>query len=113
MKPVAIRKTPSQTLSVTWEDRHTTDLPLKFLRDECPCAGCKGETLLLGKRFAPASLPVFQPGMYDLAKLEQVGNYGIQAWWKDGHDTGIYTWDYLLLLEEQLRTSDEETGGVT
>ena len=37
-------------------------------------------------------------GMYDLAGVEPVGSYAIQISWKDGHRTGIYTWEYLALL---------------
>lgn len=112
MKPTQIKKTPNQSLLFTWEDRHTAEFPLKFLRDECPCAGCKGETLLLGKFAPPARLPILQPGMYELRRLEPVGNYALQAAWGDGHDTGIYTWDYLLELEARIRAHPSgEDGG--
>ncbi|NCQ19400.1 MAG: DUF971 domain-containing protein, partial [Ignavibacteria bacterium] len=38
------------------------------------------------------------PDMYTLKNLKMVGEYAIQIWWKDGHDTGIYTWEYLKKL---------------
>jgi DUF971 family protein len=112
VKPTKIKKTPNHSLLFTWEDHHTAEFPLKLLRDECPCAGCKGETLLLGKHMAPARLPILQPGMYELRRLEPVGNYALQAAWGDGHDTGIYTWEYLLELEKQIPApSAGEKGG--
>src|SRR5512135_2385659 len=102
MQPVQIKKTREGALAITWSDGHRIEFPMKFLRDGCPCAHCKGETLLLGKSYRPLQLPIFTPGMFDLKKVEQVGNYAIQLAWGDGHDTGIYSWDYLRQLERDL-----------
>jgi DUF971 family protein len=102
MRPLQIKlDLESKELRITWDDGHISVLPLKFLRDECPCAGCKGE-VLFGKVYKPAPLSVFQEGMYELAALKPVGQYAIQAFWKDGHDTGIYSWEYLKALEEAI-----------
>jgi DUF971 family protein len=40
-------------------------------------------------------IKTFKEGMNDLVALQPVGNYGLQATWKDSHDTGIYTWEML------------------
>ncbi len=37
-------------------------------------------------------------GRYTLAAMQQVGSYAVQLQWADGHNTGIYTWEYLLAL---------------
>jgi DUF971 family protein len=34
----------------------------------------------------------------ELERLELIGNYALQLFWKDGHSFGIYPWDYLLEL---------------
>lgn len=47
------------------------------------------------------------PGMNDIAALTPVGNYGIQASWKDGHDTGIYSFDMLRSIFETKRLSKQ------
>jgi DUF971 family protein len=100
MRPLQIKvDSPSKELHIRWEDGHLSIISLKTLRDECPCAGCKGE-VLFGKVYKPAPLSVFQEGMYELAGLKPVGQYAIQAIWKDGHDTGIYSWEYLQALSE-------------
>ncbi len=68
--------------------------------------------MLLGKHYQPVKLQIFQEGMYDLNKLELVGNYAMQVRWGDGHDTGIYSWEYLQQLEETLQdisTKGDET----
>jgi DUF971 family protein len=103
-----------QVLRVEWDDRHTSIFPLSYLRDECPCAACKGENLF-GTVYRPPALKMFQVGMYDLESLSPMGHYGVQAKWKDGHDTGIYSWDYLRMVcpceecEKRFRTAPPET----
>ncbi len=99
-RPTAIKRS-GEVLNLTWSDGHTSSIPIKVLRDECPCAGCKGETIL-GTHYPPP-LKIFQEGMYELTKLVPIGQYAIQAYWRDGHDTGIYSWEYLLALEEHLK----------
>lgn len=47
------------------------------------------ETLQTGKR------------LVELTGLEPVGNYAVQPRFSDGHDTGIFTWDYLYFLGAQ------------
>ncbi len=85
-------------LSIKWDDGHNTVISLKTLRDQCPCAGCRGETVLL-KTYEPAKQPDL-PGKYTLAGIQQVGHYAVQISWKDGHSTGIYTWEILRDLCE-------------
>lgn len=97
MRAISIKKQPDGQLLVNWDDGHSSLYSLPYLRTECPCAGCKGE-VLFGKVYRPASLPVFTPGMNEIQSMSPVGQYGIQTKWKDGHDTGIYSWDYLRLI---------------
>ncbi|MDB5033433.1 MAG: hypothetical protein JWQ98_674 [Chlorobi bacterium] len=95
--PTKIQQSSPTALTFTWPDSSECTLTLKRLRDECPCAGCKGENIL-GKVYQPLMLPTFTPGMYEVAAIVPVGSYGIQFTWKDRHDTGIYSWEYLHLL---------------
>lgn len=94
-------------LFVEWSDGIHTTILLEKLRDECPCAMCKGEQIM-GQQVS-LGMKMFAPGMNELEKLVPVGNYGIQASWRDGHVTGIYSWKllhqittYNTLSEEQL-----------
>ena len=91
-----VKRTETGSLCFDWNDGQQSEIPLKKLRDECPCAGCKGETVLFES--APPKLPIFVPGMYDLKKIEIVGNYSLQPTWGDGHQTGLYSFDYLKKL---------------
>lgn len=83
-----------------------TTISLRALRDNCPCAVCKGETIM-GTTYS-FGLQVMKPGMYDLEGLTPTGNYGIQVSWVDGHSTGIYTWEILNLLCQQHQLSEED-----
>lgn len=97
MNLAKLKRHGENALALTWSDGQTTYITLQKLRDECPCANCKGETVLF-ESYQPAKLPVFVPGMYDLKKVEVVGNYSIQPHWGDGHQTGLYTFDYLRAI---------------
>ncbi len=65
-----------------------------WLRKNCPCAACKGEKVLLHEYAPVNNLPETTEG-FILENVQTVGNYAIQLFWKDGHNTGIYTWEYL------------------
>jgi DUF971 family protein len=102
MRPTQIkRRKEANELAIIWDSGHVSVFPIPFLRQECPCAACKGE-VLFGKVYKPAPLAVFAEGMYDLKDIKPIGQYAIQAVWGDGHDTGIYSWEYLLQLEQAL-----------
>jgi DUF971 family protein len=98
MTPKQIKIVDKTKLFIKWNDDSETEISLKYLRDECPCANCKGETILF-KTYRPEKRTEEIPGMYKVKNIETVGGYAIQVTWKDGHNTGIYSWDYLKKLE--------------
>ncbi len=104
MKPLQIKLVDKSFLSIKWDENSESKIGLKYLRDECPCANCKGETILL-KTYRPPKPRIFNPEMYKIQNIQTVGGYAIQLSWKDGHNTGIYSWEYLKKLAE-----DEATG---
>jgi DUF971 family protein len=99
VNPKSIKVKDKKTLKIVWEDDSKSLLSLKYMRDQCPCATCKGETVLL-KTFRPPAKTIITPEMYIIKNIETVGGYAIQITWADGHNTGIYSWDYLKELEE-------------
>lgn len=98
MTPKQIKVADKENLLIRWEDDSETILNLKYMRDECPCASCKGETILL-RTYRPPKLQMYSPDMYKIKNIEIVGGYAIQITWKDGHNTGIYSWEYIRQLE--------------
>jgi DUF971 family protein len=90
--------TKAESLTITWDNGHIGRTSLHSLRDNCPCAGCQGETVLL-RSYAPMPAPEM-PGKYKLVGATQVGSYALALSWADGHQTGIYSWENLRSLCE-------------
>ena len=107
MKPKQIKILDKDKLFLKWDNNSTTTISLKYLRDECPCAGCKGETILF-KTFRPPQPTMFSLEMYKIKNIEVVGDYAIQIAWKDGHNTGIYSWDYIISLEAAEKENQQQ-----
>ncbi len=77
----------SKVLELAYQDK-TYHLPFEFLRVWSPSAEVRGhgvgqETLQTGKRDVLINT------------IEQVGHYAIKPVFSDGHDSGIFSWDYL------------------
>ncbi len=99
MIPKQIKIRQKEFLFIKWDDDSESLISLKYLRNECPCAGCKGETVLF-KTYIPPKKTSFNENMFKIKDIQQVGNYAIQILWSDGHNTGIYNWEYLKQLEK-------------
>lgn len=95
--PTQIKKIDNTALRVQWSDGKVSEIALTKLRDECPCANCKGESVMF-ESYIPIKTPFKAAGYYEIDRIEVMGNYAISIKWKDGHDTGIYTWDILRKL---------------
>jgi len=84
-------RSASRVLEVAFSDGRRFSFPFEFLRVFSPSAEVRGhgpgqETLQVGKRDVT------------ILGLEPVGHYAIQPSFSDGHDTGLYSWDYLYEL---------------
>ena len=84
----------SRALEISFSDGATFRIPFELMRVYSPSAEVQGhgpgqETLQTGKR------------LVDLTGLEPVGNYAVQPGFSDGHDSGIFSWDYLYFLGSQ------------
>ncbi len=84
-------------LAIKWDDGSETYIPLEALRRACPCAGCQGERDVLGHLHkGPAT--ALTPASFQLSRVVPVGGYGVQPHWADGHNTGLFTFEYLRAL---------------
>lgn len=93
-RPVDIVLAPSSELLVTWEDGSSSVFDPVTLRRICPCARCRELRAEAAKAPPKGGLRMAQgppPAEVEIAELRYVGNYGLLLVWKDGHDTGIYT----------------------
>ncbi len=102
IQPAKIRvdKTGGTGMSIDWQDGHRSSWNFAWLRAACPCATCheereKEDRLPGVAKAKPASLlPMFEapPRPVDVTP---VGKYAIRFKWNDGHEAGLYSWDYL------------------
>ena len=99
--PRKIKLNGQEFLTIEWDNGKVIDYPLKFLRDESPDAGNKGETILW-KHYAPPPKGPAKPGKYEIDTIKKVGNYAINIVWKDGENAGIYSWEILERFAELL-----------
>ncbi len=95
LHPTKLELTNAETLRITWSDGLAFDYRLKALRDHCPCATCRE------KRNAPEDTNPLRVLSLEEAKplrlngVRPVGNYAYSFDFSDGHDTGIYTLEFL------------------
>ncbi len=84
----------SRVLEIRFSDGEHYRIPFELMRVYSPSAEVQGhgpgqEVLQTGKRAV------------ELESLDPVGNYAVQPRFSDGHDTGIFSWDYLYFLGSQ------------
>ena len=102
-KSVDVNITSGSGMDIEWQDGHRSSYGFSYLRDACPCALCDEQREQDGRvpgepqKPAPGSLPMFkEPPKPTGAKA--VGHYAINFTWRDGHQHGIYSWDYLRAI---------------
>ena len=106
LKPQTKKQSPravgvqGEALAVDWADGRQSRFLMKLLRERCPCAGCVDEWS--GTRtLDPAKIPAdIKP-----ISITEVGRYAMQIGWSDGHTTGIYSWELLAKLHDELAAS--------
>ncbi len=84
-------RSASRILEIVFNDGRCFRFPFEFLRVFSPSAEVRGhgpgqERLQVGKRDVT------------ITSLDTVGHYALQPLFSDGHDTGLYSWDYLYEL---------------
>jgi DUF971 family protein len=84
----------SHVLEIGFADGQVFRLPFELMRIYSPSAEVQGhgpgqEVLQTGKRNV------------DIVDLEPIGNYAVKPVFSDGHDSGIFSWDYLHFLGSQ------------
>jgi DUF971 family protein len=82
-------------LSIRWKDGVESLYRPRDLRLACPCAGCVDEMTGL-RTLRPKDV---NDDVHPLS-IHYVGRYALQFVWSDGHQTGIYPFDYLRRLSE-------------
>ena len=91
----------SRALEIEFDDGRTFRIPFELMRVYSPSAEVQGhgpgqETLQTGKRHVV------------IDAIEPVGHYAVKPTFSDGHDTGLFTWDYLYRLGAEQETLFEQ-----
>jgi DUF971 family protein len=94
-RPTEVRRLPDEgRLRITWSDGHVGEYDYEYLRGYCPCAACQGHTNEAIRFHSPPEGAGGEGGLYP-ESIQPVGNYALSFHWSDGHDTGIYRFDFL------------------
>ncbi|MDQ2747276.1 MAG: DUF971 domain-containing protein [Acidobacteriota bacterium] len=96
IEPLEIIEEGDSAVSIRWSDDAETAFRAADLRRACPCAGCvhewTGEQILKAENVADD---------LTFSSISIVGRYALNFIFSDGHDTGIYTFNYLRQLSEK------------
>jgi DUF971 family protein len=93
--PIEIRlRTVSRVLSIAFADGSRFELPFEYLRVNSPSAEVQGHGP--GQRVTVTGKENVQ-----ITQVEPVGQYAVRLVFDDGHDSGLFTWQYLHQLGAQ------------
>lgn len=96
VEPRQIIEESDSELSIRWSDETETQYLASVLRRNCPCAGCvnewTGEKILKTENVADD---------LSFASISIVGRYALNFHFSDGHETGIYSFQFLKGLAEK------------
>lgn len=97
---VRVDKTGGTGMRIEWRDGHVSEWPFAWLRAACPCATCHEEREAAGRAPGePKPKPATLLPMYEAPPrptgVEPIGKYALKFKWNDGHEAGLYSWDYL------------------
>ena len=96
--PQALRG-DAEGVTITWSDGVTHDISWRKLRAECPCAHCKVQ-----RETPPPLFVVLKPEEAQPIRctgMQPMGNYAYHIDFSDGHNSGIYSFEFLRKLGEQ------------
>ncbi len=97
---IRVMKTEGAGVEVDWKDGHKSAWNFAWLRHACPCATCHEERDKAGRR--PGEPKPKEQALLMLyeapprpVEVTPVGKYALKFKWNDGHEAGIYSWEYL------------------
>lgn len=109
--PEEINGFGDSALLIRWSDGHESIYAFEELRFRCPCAECRR----LRSKSRTGKLPFRKrivPGSADAGisaeNIAKVGLYALRFKWNDGHDTGIYTFEFLRNICPCVECAGEE-----
>ncbi|MFA3781995.1 DUF971 domain-containing protein [Melioribacteraceae bacterium 4301-Me] len=98
MLPVQIKVIEKKYLHIKWDDNTESKIKLANLRKYCPCANCTGEK----ENQSLSYIPIYSNEQLTITSINIVGNYALNIIWKDGHNTGIYEFNFLKNISDNI-----------
>jgi len=96
--PTAIRRADDSTILIAWSDGSEMRYLAAELRKRCPCATCREKHAGTAAQEKPRALPVLsmaEARPVTISGMRPIGNYAYNIAFSDGHDSGIFTFDFL------------------
>lgn len=98
-----------EELQIEWSDGQVMKYAVKELRERCPCATCREKRQEKVQDLSANLLPVLSAAETMPTRIQgmrPIGNYAYSIEFSDGHDTGIYTLEFLRGFANVPPTSD-------
>lgn len=89
-----------QEVAIRWSDGAESFFPAERLRAASPSAETQGERDIFGRQYGGHGPRTFDG--VTVRAWDRVGNYALRFVFSDGHQTGLYTYDYLRALADRL-----------
>jgi DUF971 family protein len=94
MLPSSLKIVDREYLAIDWDDDTKDSIKLSNLRLNCPCALCASDRESRSDKY----FPIYGLDQLIVTGINVIGNYAVGISWKDGHNTGIYEFNYLKKL---------------
>lgn len=110
---VKIDKSGGTGMFIEWRDGHSSEWTFAWLRAACPCATCHEEREAEGREPGVAKpkpkslLPMYEAPPRPV-EITPMGKYAVKFKWNDGHEAGLYSWDYLRNVCDRLYAEQAE-----
>ena len=103
LRPADLKLLDQQTLKIQWTDGQVRQYSVSELRGNCPCATCREKRTSEAEETNPlAILTPEEAKPLTITAMNPIGSYAYGIAYSDGHDTGIYTFEDLIALGEQV-----------
>ena len=96
-------KVEQGSLVISWNDSTEQSIKITELRDRCPCANCRDRRSADSNESVGTSLPVLaieQIQELKIDRMEPAGNYAYTIHFSDGHNNGLFTFEFLRSFAE-------------
>jgi DUF971 family protein len=97
-RPISLGKAGEDRLRISWSDGRTGTIGWNTLREVCPCAACEQKRQQPVNPLRVLSDKELRSGPLRPKAVTPVGQYAYKIVWSDGHDAGLFTFEFLYSL---------------